>query len=184
MNTTTQKVLDEFFKNADSAKEKAEKFLSLSYRQLNWRPAENRWSVAECFEHLVRTNEKYIPAFQKYLSDGNSRPEIAFRHSLIGKLILRSVIPDNKKKFKTRSAFNPFGSTINGSIVNDYLEQHKKMCEAVKNLDHSKFDVKITSPFSGLVKYKIGDSLIIIANHDLRHLNQAEQVTVTEGFPS
>ena len=33
--------------------------LGLSAGQLNWRPAENAWSVAECIAHLNTTNEKY-----------------------------------------------------------------------------------------------------------------------------
>ena len=31
-------------------------FGSLSAEQLNWKPAPDRWSVAQCLEHLINTN--------------------------------------------------------------------------------------------------------------------------------
>jgi uncharacterized damage-inducible protein DinB len=183
MEKTTLQVLNEFLEYERSAEEKAKEFISLTNRQLNWRQGENRWSVAECFEHLIRTNEKFVTVFQKYSSAADSPDVKPFRHTLIGKLIIKSVTPDVKRKHKTRPPFNPLGSSIGENIVNNYLEQHNKIIEAVKNLDHSKFAEKVTSPFSGFVKYNVGDSLVIIANHDLRHLNQAERVIQSAGFP-
>lgn len=183
MELTTRLVLNKFLADASTAVEKAKKFSSLNYEQLNWRPAENTWSVAECFEHLIRTNAKYIPVFQKNASDSDNNKVVTFNHTLMGKLILKSVTPDVKKKYKTGTYFNPIGSTIGENIVNEYLNLHYKMIELVKNLDHSKFKEKVTSPFAKFVRYNIGDSLLIIANHDLRHLNQAERVIQNGKFP-
>ena len=38
-------------------------FGSLSGEQLNWKPAADSWSVAQCLDHLIRTNEQFYPEF-------------------------------------------------------------------------------------------------------------------------
>ena len=43
--------------------------LDLSAGQLNWRPAENAWSVAECIAHLNTTNEKYCLSIEKAIAE-------------------------------------------------------------------------------------------------------------------
>ncbi|MBA2335263.1 MAG: DinB family protein, partial [Blastocatellia bacterium] len=40
-------------------------FGNFSAEQLNWQPAENAWSVGQCFEHLIKTNEQFYPEFEK-----------------------------------------------------------------------------------------------------------------------
>jgi hypothetical protein len=184
MKKTTRQILNEFIRSARMVEEKTAAFLPLNFHQLNWRPAENMWSIAECFEHLIRTNEKYIPFFQKYSSEEGSIRDFAFKHTFVGKLLINSLTPDVKRKYKTPASFDPIGSTINSDIVNDFLNWHKSFVDLVRKLDHTKFTEKITSPFSKLVKYSIGDSLVIISNHNLRHLNQAERVIKAERFPS
>ncbi len=33
----------------------------LSAEQLNWTPAEGRWSIAQCLDHLITINRLYFP---------------------------------------------------------------------------------------------------------------------------
>ena len=34
-------------------------FGSFSAQQINWKPSETGWSVGQCFEHLIKTNELF-----------------------------------------------------------------------------------------------------------------------------
>ena len=36
-------------------------FGGLSPAQLNWKPSAERWSVGQCFDHLITTNRTYLP---------------------------------------------------------------------------------------------------------------------------
>jgi DinB superfamily len=36
-------------------------FGGLTSKQLNWKPAAERWSVAQCFDHLITSNSGYLP---------------------------------------------------------------------------------------------------------------------------
>jgi hypothetical protein len=40
----------------------------LTAHQLNWKPSADEWSVAQCFDHLVTSNEAYFTIFEKVLS--------------------------------------------------------------------------------------------------------------------
>ena len=43
------------------ANEARSTFGHLSPSQLNWKPSAERWSVAQCFEHLLTSNKGYLP---------------------------------------------------------------------------------------------------------------------------
>lgn len=181
---TTQTLIDNFLNHCKEAEVAAKEFINLSYNQIKWRPAESVWSIGECFEHLIRTNEKYIPEFLKYKLQGNEKIILPFKSTLLGKFIMKSVMPQYKRKFKTALVFNPIGSSLRESIIKDFLKLNNEIVEAVKNIDHSKLKEKISSPFSKFIKYSIGDSLMIIAYHNLRHIQQAKRVRENEKFPS
>ena len=37
-------------------------FGNLSPEQINWKPSAEGWSVAQCFDHLIKSNEAFEPA--------------------------------------------------------------------------------------------------------------------------
>src|SRR5690349_5261990 len=43
-------------------------FGEFTAQQLNWKPTADRWSVAQCFDHLVTANAAYLPIFEQVLS--------------------------------------------------------------------------------------------------------------------
>ena len=118
-------------------------------------------------------------------NSNNSAGKIPFKHSLIGRLIIKSVKPSTKMKVKTPAAFNPINSSLEENIVQKFLEIHKINMEFIakcKSVDLS--GIKIHSPFNKLVRYNLGDSFKIIMLHNRRHLEQAERVMNSEVFPS
>ena len=44
----------------------------LSDDQLNWHPAEGRWSVLDCIEHLNVSVTKTLPAFDRSIAEGRA----------------------------------------------------------------------------------------------------------------
>lgn len=45
----------------------------LSDAQFNWRPAPNRWSIAEGFDHLNLTARAFVPAIDAALRDARAK---------------------------------------------------------------------------------------------------------------
>ncbi len=179
---TAKELINNFVNVSAEATKLAEDFLNLSYNQINWRPADSQWSIGECFEHLLRTNVKYIPVYEKHKLPERRNNNNVYKQSILGKLIMKTVMPDFKRKTKTPVLFNPIGSEIKENIVSDFIKQNNEIIELAKKIDPSKLKEKITSPISKLVKYNIGDSLLIVAYHNLRHLHQAKRVMLNEKF--
>ena len=50
-----------------------EAFGDLSSEQLNWKPAPSAWSVGQCIDHLITSNELYMVNIQK-VADGTYEP--------------------------------------------------------------------------------------------------------------
>lgn len=180
---TTKDLIDNFLDVTVKVVEQTKGFLKFSPDQLNWRPSEKQWSVGECFEHLIRTNSKYILHYQKFVVTGLKNKPLEYEHTFMGKIVLKSVKPENRKKTKTPKLFNPIGTVVKESIVKDFLHQNNEIVDLVSRMDMSKLKEKITSPFVKYVKYNVGDSIMIIAHHNLRHLRQAENVTRNNKFP-
>ena len=42
-------------------------FGQLNSEQLNWKPAADSWSVAQCLDHLISANREYYPVFDRIL---------------------------------------------------------------------------------------------------------------------
>lgn len=161
-------------------------FLSLSKSQLGWKFSAESWSVAECFEHLVRTNREYFPQFKKSIKSlKHLDHDPGFKHTFAGRFILNSVKPSNNRKRKTTKKFNPvYDKKTDPEIIKLYLRQHKSLngfLNEVRGLDLTKS--KNTSPFFKLIKYNLGDSLSIIVYHNFRHIIQAKSIINLPSFP-
>src|SRR5690242_21676013 len=76
-------------------------FGSLSAAQLNWKPSAEQWSVGQCFEHLIKTNESFLPALG-LVTSGKYRSTFWQRVSplsgLFGGLVLRGLASGRKVK--------------------------------------------------------------------------------------
>ena len=164
-------------------------FGPLSADQLNWKPSEKGWSVAQCFDHLITTHSLYFPLFEK-LGKGDMTSTFWERYSplsgFFGRFLIKSLDPKNQKKMKTTSKALPPVSTIEAGIVDRYVEHQQKIIKALEKIPADIDPVKtiITSPLLRLVTYSLDDCYTVLVVHGQRHLGQAERVTKTEGFPA
>ena len=75
-------------------------FGAFSSEQLNWKPAADSWSVGQCFEHIIKTNEMFYPEFEK-LASGTRKNSLIENYSplsgLFGRFLIKSVSEDSKK---------------------------------------------------------------------------------------
>ncbi|QQS35789.1 MAG: DinB family protein [Ignavibacteriales bacterium] len=153
-------------------------FGNIAPELLNRKPSSESWSAGECFEHLIKTNGLYFPVFEKLklsLHNSDANGNIHFKNSFIGKMIIKTVDPDQMKKYKSPKAFRLTVSNVRSDVISVFLKQLEdlnKLIETFKNKNLAAY--KITSPASPLVRYNLGDCLMIIAYHNRRHLKQAK----------
>lgn len=162
-------------------------FALLSEDQLNWKPDADSWSIAECLDHLIVTNEQYFTIFED-LKNNNYHPsfwmKLPFYSNICANLILKSVDPDNKVKMKTFSVFTPRYSNYAQQIVGDFEDSQNKLIDNLKALDHLDHQrVRIASPVNAKMVYTLKDACNILWKHAVRHFNQAKRLEALEGFP-
>lgn len=161
-------------------------FGHLTPSQLNWKPSPERWSIAQCFDHLIAVNKAYFPVIDNVLA-GKKRTlweSMPVLPGLMGKMVIKAVEPTSTRKFKARKNFEAAQSNISGSIINDFVDHQAEVVDKMKATQHLDLDkIIITSPVAAVMTYSLIDAYRIIVVHEQRHFQQAKRVTEETGFP-
>lgn len=180
--------LERFITTAEQiAGEVKETFGGLNAKQLNWKPSAEKWSVAQCLDHLIVSNKLEFPAIEDALKDGYRNPfwsKPPFFSKLCGNFLIGMVKPGNNKRFKAPKSFRPAQSNIDAGIVDDFVANQEEVIRLFKMSECLDLDrVKIVSPIGSFFTYSLRDALLTIVLHERRHFQQAERVMQVEGFP-
>lgn len=182
--------LDKLIQNARTiAADARSSFGKLSAAQLNWKPATERWSIAQCFDHLINSNRGYLPIIDS-VRRGTKKTTFWERlpvlPGLAGKLLIRSLDPASVRQIKAPKKFQPAQSEISANIIDDFVAHQKTVIEGMKSTSHLDLEkIVITSPAvsAPIVTYSLMDAYRIIVIHEQRHLQQAKRVATEAGFP-
>ena len=161
-------------------------FGRLSPSQLNWKPSAERWSVAQCFDHLLSSNNGYFPPIEGVLA--GTKPTFWQRMPILpglaGKLLIKSLDPKSSRKIKAPAKFQPAQSDISASVIDDFVNQQARIVEKMKATEHLDLEkIVITSPVAAAITYSLMDAYRIIVVHEQRHFEQAKRVTEERSFP-
>ena len=161
-------------------------FGRLSPSQLNWKPSAERWSVAQCFDHLLSSNNGYFPPIEGVLA--GTKPTFWQRMPILpglaGKLLIKSLDPKSSRKIKAPAKFQPAQSDISASVIDDFVNQQARIVEKMKATEHLDLEkIVITSPVAAAITYSLMDAYRIIVVHEQRHFDQAKSVTEERSFP-
>ena len=162
-------------------------FGALNGEQLNWKRSADEWSVAQCFEHLIKINSTYFPQLQD-VADGSHlqtwRARVPFLPRLFGSLVLGAVKPAAPRKLKAARHVQPATSAIGPDIIERFVTHQQDVIERMKQTGHRDLSaVVIISPLAPIAVYSVLDAFRIIVTHERRHMAQAERVTKAGGFP-
>lgn len=161
-------------------------FGHLTPSQLNWKPSPERWSIAQCFDHLIAVNKAYFPVIDNVLA-GKKRTlweSMPVLPGLMGKMVIKAVEPTSTRKFKARKNFEAAQSNISGSIINDFVDHQAEVVDKMKATQHLDLEkIIITSPVAAVMTYSLIDAYRIIVVHEERHFQQAKRVTEETEFP-
>jgi len=160
----------------------------LSDAQLNWKPAPDKWSIAQCLEHLTAASSGFNPYFVEALARGRERFGAAspptYQPSFLGRWLIKHVEPESPRKLRAPKIFKPSASNVQNAL-DSFLEQQKaflKFVRATDGIDYNR--TRLRSPVTPLVRYSLADAYVITVSHEQRHLQQARRVRETPGFPN
>src|SRR5215218_5152245 len=113
-------------------------FGRLTPAQLNWKPSAERWSVAQCFDHLLTTNKSYFPVIDEAVRGRKQTiwQRLPLLPRLMGSLLIKFVDPASARKIKAPKKFQPAQSDISGSVINDFIDQQGKIVEKMRATEH------------------------------------------------
>src|SRR5438034_10484629 len=104
-------------------------FGDLTAQQLNWKPSADQWSVAQCFDHLVRANEAYFPIFEKVLRGEKKNTfweRLPWLPAFWGKMLIKAVAPESARKLKAPKIFRASSSSVDGGIIRRFIDQQNQ----------------------------------------------------------
>jgi len=172
--------LNELAENFNSVfDDKKNKLLNISDEKFNYKISPNKWSIAQIIEHLVISNNLYLPriknAMEKKEKSENENTE--FRNSLLGKIIFATMKPESKITFKAPKIFLPSQNNLEKSIVEKYLSQKKEIITAINEAGSFNISkIKVSSPATKLLRLNLGEILLLTYIHNKRHAIQIENI--------
>ena len=181
-----QTIVSEAEKNSDAVHELV---AGLSKTQLSWQPAPEKWSIAQCLDHLAVTSSKFDSYFTDALDRGRKKWPVstgpAYRPSWMGAWLIKQVNPETGRNLPAPKVFRPSESSSIDEPLEKFLKQQERFIEFVREtngVDYNK--AKLRSPVTPLMRYSLADAFVITVVHSQRHLAQARRVRETPGFPN
>jgi hypothetical protein len=163
-------------------------FGSLSERQLNWRPDQTRWSIAQCFDHLLNANAKMFESVDAAIRRPNAQTvwqRVPILPRLYGLMLIRSQAPETTRRMTAPRQARPSTSAIDRGIVQRFVAYQHEAAERVRALEGRDVDrIKMVSPFVSFITYSVLDGCRLIVTHQRRHFEQAYRVIREPGFPT
>jgi len=180
-----QTVVSEGEKNNEAARALTS---GLTDAQLNWKPAADRWSIAQCLEHLAVSTAAFKNYFNAALESGQKKSPVTsppvYKPSLVGGWLAKQVSPEAPRKVPAPKIFRPADSSnIQGSL-DMFLQEQERFLAFVRQcgrLDYNK--TRLRSPVTPLIRYSLADAFVIVVLHGQRHLAQARRVREMPEFP-
>ena len=158
---------------------------SLSEEKWNRKPAADRWSAAECVEHLNLTSRAYVPLIRDALAEARllrTPPPKRYKRDGLGWFLalmigpMRHIGKFRLGKVKTTEDFVPHPKGGREEILSEFVQLQSELISLARAAEGLAIDrVKIVSPFGGKMKYNAYSALVIIPRHQHRHIQQAEE---------
>ena len=156
-------------------------------QQLNWKQDEKSWSIAQCLDHIIISDQQYFNGIKKAIeltTTGQLIEKKPYRPSLFGRWFAHMMKPRSFFKFKTFPIFQPSARTEGKKILEDFIRHEQELLILIKKCDGWDVNpVKLRSPVNSFFKFSLGESFAILVNHQERHLEQARRVAENAGFP-
>jgi hypothetical protein len=155
----------------------------LTPEQANWRPDNGRgWSVAQCIDHLARTNDVYGAALTEAVQRAVLRRPPMRRGPIspgwLARRFLRSIEPPAKRTFRAPPIVLPEDTRDPELAWQGLLESHeslRRLMADAADLDLNR--IRFRNPF--LRNWRlltVGTGLLTLPAHERRHLWQARNV--------
>lgn len=184
MDTTDRYSYRWFIDQFTNTKTTAEDFVLAVNEQLFFqKPSENRWSIAECYGHLIKYGNLYFSNIQSAISataNTNVPGNDTYPPRWLPEKIIHFFEPPYKLKVKTINPMKPDSSSDKNrmELLDEYLNLQNRLIEQLERAHQSNVHMtkaKVTHPVFSIIKMTLSECFLLLEAHQRRHQWQAEQ---------
>ena len=164
----------------DTYKDATEAVKGLSDEQLNYRAAENRWSVKDCMYHIAAT-EKSLWSMLEGAMKSQANPEKRSEIKLTDEQVVKTV-EDRSFKAQAPEAVQPKNTSFKSldEALADFKNHRMNHIKYMKTTTEDLRNHVVQFSFGWIDCYQL---YLFIAGHSNRHTQQMNEVKADPGFP-
>jgi|SRR5579872_42702 len=153
----------------------------LSQKQWTFKPAPDRWSVAEVAEHITVSESTIMGLIQKQVMTSAADPTRRADEKGKDEMILQRM-PDRSHKAQAPEMLRPTGRwATEADLVKAFEDSRKANMDYIRTTNDDLRDHFYTHPAFGLLDgYQW---LLLLSSHSARHTEQIEEVKADPNFP-
>lgn len=146
--------------------------------QWNYKPAPDRWSVAECAAHIIAA-EQY---FRDNIAAALKSPALpAAQQSTAGDAVIARMIRDRSSKFQAPAALEPKGKVVpRAQAIKDFEATRAKTLDYVRTTQDPLREHGAGTPPQVTTAYQL---VLMLSGHTERHTAQLLEVKASAGYP-
>ena len=153
----------------------------LTAAQLNFKPAEDKWSVEECIKHIAAAETELwamVDPVLKQPVNPDKRAEIKFTDAELIK-----AVEDRSHKSKTFAALEPKNSPYSTleQALNAFKKSREKLVTYIKSNPKDLRNHVLALPLGTYDAYQF---ILLISAHSKRHTAQIEELKNSNNFPN
>jgi hypothetical protein len=150
----------------------------LSDAQWHFKAGPDRWSIAECLEHIALAEDLlYMNVTQNVMKAGPGAPDRDY--AKIDGMVL-AMIPDRSHKAQAPPQLVPTGRWTPEETLKHFLASREKTIEFMKDTPDLRAHVAELPPLGQLDAY---EWLLFIGAHSKRHTEQIDEVKASANYP-
>jgi len=146
-------------------------------------PAPDKWSVAQCLDHLNAYSRFYIPAVEKAIQGKLTgslppAPSPVFKSGWLGNYFTKMMAPKADglpgMKMQAPKAYRPLADLDAKKVVLEFIEWQERMKSLLEQAKLVNLQgIKIPTTLGNWLKFSLGDTFRFVIAHEQRHMLQA-----------
>lgn len=173
-----------FIQQFENTKDTAEEFiLSVDKNLFLKAPAEGRWSIAECYSHLINYGDLYFDNIASAISknaDTANSVNRSFPPRWLAQKIISYFEPPYKIKLKTIKSMKPVDTSGYNrmDLLDEYLNLQNRLIAQLENAHQKNVHLgrsKVSHPIFSIIKMTLSECFLLLEAHQRRHQWQAEK---------
>lgn len=175
-------LIQDLIDRTELLQEAVQKFLRLDEEELNYKPLENQWSIAETFEHVTITHAIYLKYIHERIDHAKESDTDQYRSGWFGDWCYDKMMPrpdGTIYKLKAPKILQPsLSEKISGrDIINKFLRQVNDIQHILEHSYNLNLErTRIPFSFTKLLSLRLGDNYRFLVAHCERHLLQANKL--------